>query len=165
MTAIRRARFSDLEFITELEAREDMAAYILRWKRSRHHVNLADEDKRYLIIEDQQARRRGFAVLSGITDEHGVVELTRIIVDQPGQGLGRRFLRAIKEFVFAELSAHRLWVDVFSDNERAQHVYRSEGFVEEGRLRDAVRDGATRRSLIVMSMLAHEYGCREASGF
>lgn len=142
-----------------------MAAYILRWKRSRHHVNLADDDKRYLILEDQQSVSRGFAVLSGIAGEHGVIELTRIIVDQPGQGLGRRFLRAVKEFAFVELGAHRLWVDVFADNERAQHVYRSEGFVEEGRLRDAVQDGARRRSLIVMSILAHEYGCQEASGF
>lgn len=142
-----------------------MSAFILRWKRSRHHVNLADDDKRYLILEDQQSRSRGFAVLSGISGEHGVIELTRIMVDQPGQGLGRRFLRAVKEFAFTELGAHRLWLDVFTDNQRAQHVYRSEGFVEEGRLREAIRDGDRRRSLIVMSMLADEYGCRKASGF
>jgi diamine N-acetyltransferase len=40
---------------------------------------------------------------------------------------------------FRDLHAHRFWLDVKSLNERALALYRSEGFVEEGRLRESVR--------------------------
>ena len=58
---------------------------------------------------------------------------------------------------FRDLGAHRFWLDVKSKNVRAQALYRSEGFVEEGRLRDSVRTDDGYDSLIVMSMLEHEY--------
>ena len=66
----------------------------------------------------------------------------RIVISEPGQGLGRMVLRAIMSKVFDELGAHRLWLDVFEYNARARHVYRSLGFVEES------VDG----SLVVMSI-------------
>ena len=58
---------------------------------------------------------------------------------------------------FRDLGAHRFWLDVKSANTRALALYRSEGFVEEGRLRESVRYGAGWDSLIVMSLLESEY--------
>ncbi len=58
---------------------------------------------------------------------------------------------------FRDLHAHRFWLDVKALNLPAQALYRSEGFVEEGRLRESVRSGDGYDSLIVMSMLASEY--------
>ena len=58
---------------------------------------------------------------------------------------------------FRDLGAHRFWLDVKSANVRALTLYRSEGFVEEGRLRESVRNGAGWDSLIVMSLLEPEY--------
>jgi RimJ/RimL family protein N-acetyltransferase len=49
-------------------------------------------------------------------------------------------------------------------NVRAQALYRSEGFVEEGRLRDSVRTDDGYDSLIVMSVLADEYAAMQAAG-
>jgi RimJ/RimL family protein N-acetyltransferase len=69
---------------------------------------------------------------------------------------------------FTDLHAHRFWLDVKSLNERALSLYRSEGFVDEGRLRESVRlmapgaDGYD--SLIVMSMLDREFQARRALG-
>ncbi len=79
------------------------------------------------------------------------------MIAEPGQGLGRRVLEAILHKVFDEFSAHRLWLDVFTDNDRARHLYRSIGFVEEGVLRECVRRGDLYRSLLIMSMLGSEY--------
>ncbi len=42
-------------------------------------------------------------------------------------------------------------------NTRAQALYASEGFVEEGRLRESVRIDGGYDSLIVMSVLDREY--------
>jgi RimJ/RimL family protein N-acetyltransferase len=69
---------------------------------------------------------------------------------------------------FRDLRAHRIWLDVKQLNTRALALYQSEGFVEEGRLRESVRvtingaDGYD--SLIVMSMLDREYAARVALG-
>jgi RimJ/RimL family protein N-acetyltransferase len=67
---------------------------------------------------------------------------------------------------FRDLHAHRFWLDVKQLNTRALALYASEGFVEEGRLRESVRvsiDGADGYdSLVVMSMLDREYQARLA---
>ena len=47
---------------------------------------------------------------------------------------------------------------------RAQALYTSEGFVEEGRLRESVRLADGYESLIVMSLLDREYQARVALG-
>jgi RimJ/RimL family protein N-acetyltransferase len=69
---------------------------------------------------------------------------------------------------FRDLHAHRFWLDVKALNVRAQKLYDSEGFVEEGRLRESVRitiDGADGYdSLVVMGLLDREYVARVALG-
>ncbi len=76
---------------------------------------------------------------------------------RPGQGQGRRALRLALDLAFGEYAAHRLWLDVDVDNDRARHVYRTLGFVEEGILRDGALLGGEYRALVVMSMLEEEY--------
>jgi diamine N-acetyltransferase len=77
-------------------------------------------------------------------------------------------VRMLKQMAFRDLHAHRFWLDVKSLNTRALTLYASEGFVEEGRLRESVRitgdaaDGYD--SLVVMSMLDREYQARRALG-
>ena len=77
-------------------------------------------------------------------------------------------MRLLKLMAFRDLQAHRYWLDVKQLNTRAQALYLSEGFVEEGRLRESVRltgnnaDGYD--SLIVMSLLDREYEARLALG-
>ena len=63
----------------------------------------------------------------------------------------------MKRFAFEEREAHRLWLDVLEDNQRARGLYLSEGFIEEGRLREAVWTGERHASLVLMAMLASEY--------
>ncbi len=55
------------------------------------------------------------------------------------------------------LGYHRLWFDVLLSNQRAQALYRSEGFVVEGRLRDGWKTASGYEDMLLMSMLAHEY--------
>jgi RimJ/RimL family protein N-acetyltransferase len=78
-------------------------------------------------------------------------------------------VRLLKQMAFRDLHAHRFWLDVKSLNTRALALYASEGFVEEGRLRESVRayvgtgtEGWD--SLVVMSLLDREYEARVALG-
>ncbi|PZO38752.1 MAG: hypothetical protein DCF17_14225 [Shackletoniella antarctica] len=54
-----------------------------------------------------------------------------------------------KRLVFDTLKAHRLWLDVKSKNSRARYLYRSEGFVEEGFMRECLFEEVERESLVL----------------
>jgi RimJ/RimL family protein N-acetyltransferase len=56
---------------------------------------------------------------------------------QRGQGLGTDAVNALLDFCFGQLRLERVWLVTDEVNERAQHVYRKAGIVEEGRLRRA----------------------------
>ena len=57
-------------------------------------------DKRYLVFEDAEGARRGFAILTGLRSPERAVELVRIAVDAPGQGLGTAALSRLVAHVF-----------------------------------------------------------------
>lgn len=63
----------------------------------------------------------------------------------------------MKQICFEILGFHRLWLDVYDDNERAIKLYESEGFVKEGILRDNIRTESGYRSQRIYSMLENEY--------
>ena len=154
---IRQTQEEDLDFIIDLEGRPEFASYITFWERSLHHQNLADPDKRYLLALDGEGDRLGYAILAGLTSVHGSLELVRIVLKEPGHGLGQEFLRLVMKLGFEEMGAHRLWLDVFPENERARRAYLKAGFTEEGLLREAYCHGGQYRSLIIMSCLEGEH--------
>ena len=119
--ALRKAGPGDLDWIVAQESRPDFAAFIHHWPRPQHARNLADPDFRYLIAQDDRAGPLGFVILAGLASPARNIELVRMAVATPGQGLGRRLLRRVVRLAFAELGADRLWLDVYDDNRRARH--------------------------------------------
>jgi diamine N-acetyltransferase len=79
-----------------------------------------------------------------------------------GRGIGRTCIRLLAQMAFRDLGAHRFWLDVKARNLRAQALYRSEGFIEEGRLRESVRTDDGYDALVVMAMLEREHALRRA---
>jgi RimJ/RimL family protein N-acetyltransferase len=96
-------------------------------------------------------------ILGGLANPDSSIEFRRIVVVRKGQGYGRAIVRAVRELAFDELQAHRLWLDVKEHNARARALYKSEGFSEEGLLRECIRGPAGFESLVVMSLLHHEF--------
>ncbi len=154
---LRTAGPDDLDFILEQEARPEFAAYFYAEGRDKHEAGLADPDRRYVMIEDERGTPLGYFIFAGLAAPYRIVELVRVTIARPGQGLGRRALGLALDLAFGEFAAHRLWLDVNVDNDRARHVYRTLGFVEEGLLRDGAFLGDAYRSLAIMSMLEQEY--------
>jgi len=122
-----------------------------------HRARLAGSDARYLLGRWPDGPAQGFALLEGLTDRHNGVKLRRIAVIEPGQGFGRPFTAALIDWTFAHTNAVRFWLDVFADNPRARHVYRSLGFREDGVLRQAYLRGDERVDRIMMSILRDEW--------
>ena len=167
--SLRPTMLSDLEFVIAVETDSANLPFITPWDRTQHEGAVRFPDFRHFIVEAGPGfEPAGFVILQGCRNPHRSVELKRIVLQPKGQGLGRECVRMLKRMAFADLHAHRFWLDVKALNERALVLYRSEGFVEEGRLRESVRlmvtgaDGYD--SLVVMSMLDREYQARLALG-
>lgn len=63
----------------------------------------------------------GFAVL--VLDPDGrSVELRRVVVADPGRGIGTRVMEMVAELCRRDLGRARIWLDTFEDNARGCHV-------------------------------------------
>jgi diamine N-acetyltransferase len=173
---LRPTLLSDLDFVVAVELDPANRPFITPWEHTQHEAAVRIPDFRHFIVElagsDQGVGDRvGFVILQGCRNPQHAVELKRIVLNRHGQGLGRACLRLLMDLAFQDLKAHRFWLDVKSHNERALALYRSEGFVEEGRLREAVRWSGPPRGadgvpperdpdwddLVVMSVLEREH--------
>jgi diamine N-acetyltransferase len=154
---LRQANTHDIDFILSQESRDEYATFIILWSRDEHCKNLTNPDRRYFIIENESEQSSGYVILSGLKSPNHSIELTRIVISEPGLGYGKNVLRILIKMVFEEYKAHRFWLDVFEHNQRARHVYQSCGFREEGVLREAVKQRNSYLSLVIMSMLESEY--------
>jgi diamine N-acetyltransferase len=158
---LRGASMDDLNFIVNIERQFQNLNVVGADDVPTHQDRMNDPDCRYWIVEEGGSPA-GHIILCGLKSPNRSLELKRIVITQPGQGLGRRVMDEILCKAFDELSAHRLWLDVFVHNARARHVYRSAGLVEEGVLRECVKQPDGYASLVVMSMLEDEYRARRS---
>ena len=171
---LRPTLLSDLGFVASVEQDPHNRPFITPWDRTQHEGAIRIPDFRHFIVEAGDAQgpgggRDGFVILQGCRNPHRSVELKRLVLQSKGRGLGRRCVRLLKRMAFRDLKAHRFWLDVKSLNARALALYASEGFVEEGRLRESVRASVDESadgwdSLVVMSLLDREYAARVALG-
>jgi len=168
--SLRPTLLSDLDFVLAVEQDAVNTPFVMSWERTQHEGSLRFPDARHFIVEDADGAA-GFVILQGCRSPHRAVELKRIVIEssRQGRGIGRAAVRALKRLAFEQLHAHRFWLDVRALNTRALTLYASEGFVEEGRLRESVRVPASLSesgwdSLVVMSLLEPEYQARAAAG-
>ena len=155
---LRRTTANDLPYVLSAEADDDNRRFIAVWPEEQHRAALDDPNMAHWIIASRpQSQPLGFVLLAGLQGEHRSIEFMRIVVTEKGKGYGRAAVRAIKRRAFETLSAHRLWLDVKEQNTRARAVYEREGFRYEGTLRECLQGPDGFESLVVMSILEHEY--------
>lgn len=148
---LRRTTPDDLPFLLETEQRFSKLGFVHNDNVCVHQKHMSDPDFAYYTVEEGD-KPAGYIILRGLNSADCSVELKRIVIAEPGYGLGRKALGALIDKVFHDFRALRLWLDVFEDNHRARHVYRSLGFVEENTSGKRFHIGDRYRSLVVMSM-------------
>jgi diamine N-acetyltransferase len=154
---LRLATLDDIPAILALERTPMAREFVGQWTEDRHRATLAGGDARYFVSETEWSELQAYAILRGINENPGAIELKRIVVAVPERGLGRRMLKELMRIAFSELGAHRLFLDVYEDNARARHLYESLGFQYEGLMRDAARREDSWCNLCLMSILESEY--------
>ncbi|GIH91234.1 acetyltransferase [Planobispora siamensis] len=74
-----------------------------------------------------------------------------------GKGYGTEAIRLVLDHAFATTDLHRIELEVYAFNERAAHVYRKVGFVQEGVRRDALLWDGEWHDAIIMAVLAPDW--------
>lgn len=154
---MRTARSGDIDYIVSMELDLENASFINHWSAEKHLAALQDDDQLHLIIETAAGKRIGFVMMAGIQNDSKSIELRRIAIAEKGRGYGREALRMLKRYAFLERRCHRLWLDVKEGNVRARQLYESEGFIQEGVLRECDLYEGVYHSMVIMSILEDEY--------
>ncbi|MBM7835053.1 GNAT family N-acetyltransferase [Clostridium sardiniense] len=155
---LRKTKVEDLEFVINAERQKENAQYIGQWPKDQHTNSLVNKDILHIIIEESATQKPiGYLIISGIENKNNSIEFRRFVICEKGTGFGKGTLKLVKKLSFNDLKAHRLWLDVRVKNIRAQNIYKSEGFKEDGVLRECIFYNNKYESLIVMSILKNEY--------
>jgi RimJ/RimL family protein N-acetyltransferase len=113
----------------------------------------------FLICLVDGERPIGQISLFALDLQHGSAELGIFIgePDEWGKGYGTDAVNALVDFGFGELRLERIWLNVWTENERARRAYEKAGFVLEGTLRNDRYEGGRFTSGNVMSLLRDEW--------
>lgn len=137
--------------------------------QSAHRAWFADVCQRqdlvlFAIRERNSGRLIGVCQLHTIHPVHHSAELQIRIGDAAwrGKGCGREALGMLLAIGFGDLNLRRIFLRVLADNTAAIRLYQSLGFIEEGRLREAVFVDGRYQDLLMMGLLQSEY--RSPSG-
>nr|WP_246313092.1 GNAT family N-acetyltransferase [Leifsonia shinshuensis] len=111
----------------------------------------------WAILRTADGVHLGEAVLNDLDADNRSVGF-RIMLGSPqwfGSGYGTEATRAVLEHAFGTAGLHRVELEVFAFNPRAQRAYEKAGFVVEGRRREALHWDGEWVDAIVMGCLSH----------
>lgn len=111
----------------------------------------------WAILRAEDGVHIGEAVLSDLDADNRSAGY-RIALGAPrwfGRGYGTEATRAVLRHAFETVGLHRVELEVFAFNPRAQRAYEKAGFVVEGRRRDALLWEGEWVDALVMGCLSH----------
>ena len=147
---LRRAGAEDVDFLLALGAHDDVEPF-LRGQTAPTRAELEQELERQeaepeafgrLVVEVQDGdgwRRAGTMAFQRASLRSRIARLGRLAVDPSfrGRRLSDSAARLLQRYLIFELDYHRLELEIYGFNERAQHHAERSGFVREGVKRKA----------------------------
>lgn len=137
----------------EVFTKEEVVSFFLK--------SLDDSNRCFFLIIAPDGRIIGESVINDINWDVRSANFRIGIFhsEERGKGIGTWAVETTRDFAFEELKLHRLELDVYSFNPRAEKAYIKAGFKREGILRDAILDGYKFADNILMSILEDEWKC------
>ena len=135
----------------EVFSKEEVDSFFLK--------SIADIDRYFFLIFSPDGGIIGESIINQIDWELRCANFRICLfrAGERGKGIGTWAVENTRDFAFEELKLHRLELDVFSFNPKAEKAYRKAGFQREGILRDAVRVGEQYADDILMAILEDEW--------
>lgn len=125
-----------------------------------------DQSEKTLVIEVRDGdgwKMIGNCAVFGIDPVNRLGELGIMLgeKDEWNKGYGTETMILLLRHCFDTLNLNRAYLRVYADNLRAKRSYEKAGFVEEGRLREAVYKCGNYDDVIIMSVLRSEWVARK----
>lgn len=155
---IRFAKTSDIDYILGLEHHPDHRDFVWQGTTEQHTNEIIDPDYALQVFEKQDDHERIGYSLSWYNQQSHWVELRRIVITDKGRGYGTEAMEALFDFFFQDLTANKVWLDVYPHNTTGIRLYEKLGMKLDGVLRDnyySERLGYLDQ--VVYSMLRSEY--------
>lgn len=165
---IRESIFDDCKYFGKWEKKEYIKRF-LSIDESRNYEDII----RDFILDKQEESKQLFTILykwsmqpigrihlTRLDSQLQSVDITRIYIGEEDflcKGYGREAMSLILNYCFGELKMERVTLDTFEGNKRADRLYASLGFVDEGTLRYGAKKNGKFYNLKLKSLLRHEY--------
>jgi RimJ/RimL family protein N-acetyltransferase len=106
-------------------------------------------------LRAQPEQALGFILFKNFQSVYRCAELGARIGQEceRGHGYGTRAVRLALSYAWNTLNLHRVSLQVFADNQRAQACYRNAGLIQEGLMRDGAFTGGQWRDVALMAAL------------
>jgi RimJ/RimL family protein N-acetyltransferase len=149
---VRRAMRDDLDFILEVVTHEDVQPYLAAGGAFHDEALLAELEQQErepsafgrFVIEVREGgewRRAGTMGFERVNKRSRIAHLERLAVhpDFRGRRLGDNAARLFQRHLIFDLGFHRLQMEIYGYNERAQRHAERAGWIKEGVKRKAYR--------------------------
>ena len=139
--SIRPARADDVDFLVELYADADVRPFLAAGRTYDRDWVAAHLDG--LFVAELDGERAGAMAWELTSERNGIVHVSGLAVhpDFRGRRLADEAARLFQRHLLLERGFHRIELEVYGFNERAQRHAERSGFVREGVKRQAYRHG------------------------
>ena len=148
---LRRAAGGDVEFLASLAAHEEVEPFMAAIAARSHEelleqVRLAEENPTELgrfVLEvraGEEGWQRAGALAFELWNRRNRIAWIHAVMLHPtfrGRGFGERAVRLLTRYLVRDLGFHRVQLEVYGFNERAQRLFERVGYVREGERRKA----------------------------
>jgi diamine N-acetyltransferase len=139
---LRALERSDLRFVHNLNNNRNIMSYWFEEPyesfdelEELYNKHIHDNAERRFIAETADKEPVGLVELIEINSIHRSAEFQIIITpEHQGRGFARDLVNKALDYSFSILNLHKIYLQVATTNEKAIHVYKECGFIEEGRL-------------------------------
>jgi len=127
---LKESNKDNLKLFPNWENLDGIREFIFPYSIERHIEEFEKDEMIYLNI-NYNSKAVGFVLLK-LEDDEKSIEFRRIVVVERGKGIGQRVLNEIEKYCVSKLKRNRIWLDVFSFNERGIHIYEKQGYQKTG---------------------------------
>jgi RimJ/RimL family protein N-acetyltransferase len=115
-------------------------------------------DKKYLSIVNEKGVVVGYITYKEIKESKNVYVLGITIGPNFwNRGYGQDAIKVLLKYLFMDMAAHRVELEVLDFNFRAIQCYKRCGFIEEGKKRKTCFSYGNYRDIIIMGILKEEF--------
>jgi diamine N-acetyltransferase len=114
----------------------------------------------FVICQRDTNQEIGVVGIDNIDHRNQSAEYGRMLIAESqyrGQGLADDATNALLKYAFEDLNLNRIYLRVYTDNDKAIALYERCKFIREGIEREAIYMGGRRRDLLLMSILRSEF--------